>query len=301
MRRRVAFAASTSVTGRSASASCEERLLDREIGLELFVLSRNDRVLGIEEAVLRGLESSPECVVVGARGAAGFAPAIHQPFERRRCRCPVLARGESLGFLDQLLLGGPGLGLRVLEGGEVHPPSLVEGVASCAEALPKRSLGLSIQLGAGPLQGLPLVEEGTHARAAGLPLDLGLRLPGDRLRLEHELFALGLARHTGRAALSTLDGLLGLDGCRDLGQPGVQGGEVTDDVGLSGLLTQLGEPLSALPYRQIRVRHTLQEKIGGGEQLVILAGEVGQGLGVAGTRVGTHLSLTVGGAYEHGS
>jgi len=138
-------------------------------------------------------------------------------------------------------------------------------------------------------------------RAAGLPLDLALRLPGDRLRLKHELFALGLARLTGRAAFSPLDGLLGLDGCRDLGQPGVQGGEVTDDVGLSGLLTQLGEPLSALPYRQIRVRHTLQEKIGRGEQLVILAGEVGQGLGVAGTRIGTHLSLTVGGVYEHGS
>jgi len=214
---------------------------------------------------------------------------------------PVLARCERLGFLDQLLLGGLGLGLRVLKGGEVHPPSLVEGVASCAEALPQGGLGLPIKLGSGPLQGLPLVEEGPHARAAGLPLDLGLRLPGDGLGLDHELFAFGFARLTGRAALRSLDGLLGLDGGRDLGNPVVQGGKVTDDVGLSGLLTQLGETLRALPYRQVRVRHALQEKIGRGEQLVILAGEVGQGLGVAGTRVGTHLSLTIGGAHEHGS
>jgi hypothetical protein len=40
--------------------------LTLEVGLELLVLGRDELVLGIEEAVLRGLEAGPQCVVVGA-------------------------------------------------------------------------------------------------------------------------------------------------------------------------------------------------------------------------------------------
>ena len=215
-----------------------------------------------------------------------FAPAVHQPFERRRGRRPVLARCERLGLLDQLLLGRPGFGLGVLQLGEVNPSGLVEGVASCAEALPEGGLGLPVELGTGPLQGLPLVEQRPHARAAGLPLDLGFRLTGDPLGLADELGTLGLARLAGSASYQYPRWPSSpRRRPRSHGSGHPMRPKITDDAGIGNLLAQLGEPFRTLSGGQVRVRHPLQEKISGGEQLVILAGEVAQCLGMAGARV----------------
>jgi len=192
----------------------------------------------------------------------------------------------------------PGLGLRVLELREVDPPGLVERVAGGTEALPERRFGLAVELGAGALQGLPLIQQRAHASAAGLPLDLGLRLPSDGLSLEDELFALGPAGLSSRAALGSFGGLLGINGFGDLDEPCVQLGKVTDDVSIGGLLAELDEPIGGLPCGHLGVRHALQQEISRGEQLVILAREVGQRLGMTGAGVGTHLSFTVGGADE---
>ena len=63
----------------------------------------------------------------------------------------------------------------------------------------------------------------------------------------------------------------------------------------------LASALAGLLGAEVGVRHPLQQQLGGGQQLVVLAGEVGQRLGGGGAGVGADLALALGGADEDGA
>ena len=202
---------------------------------------------------------------------------------------------------DERLLGGLGLGLAALELGEVHAARLVEAVAGRGEPLPQRGLDVALEPDAAPLVLLPLVEQRAHPRSAGLPLDLALRLGGDRLGLGDDPLALGGRGGAGSVALGGLGLLARRRGGVDLGQLGLERGQVADDVRLGAVLAQLGQRLGRVLARQVRRRDPLVQQVGGGVELVVLAREVVQRLLGGGTRVGADLALAVGRAHEHGA
>ena len=95
MPRSDSLAAARSVTGRIASASARSCLLDREVGPELLLLGRLDRVAGREERVLAARNRAHRRVVVLAGGPPRRPPAVHQPLVRRGRRSPVPARSTA--------------------------------------------------------------------------------------------------------------------------------------------------------------------------------------------------------------
>ena len=148
---------------------------------------------------------------------------------------------------------------------------------------------------------LPLLEQLAHPGAAALPLDLVLGLAGDLLGLGHDGLALGRGHRAGGVALGGLGLLAGGDGLGDLGDLGLEHGEVADDVGLGRVLAELGQSLGRVLGGQVGGRDALVQQVGRGEQLVVLAGEVVQRLLGGGARVGAHLLLALLGAHEDGA
>ena len=178
---------------------------------------------------------------------------------------------------------------------------LVEAVAGRAEPGPQGGLGLAVESGGGALVRLPLVEQLPHTGAARLPLDLAFWLSGDGLGLGDDRLALGRGRGAGLCPVLLLDRALARDARLDLVELGGEGVEVTDDGCVLDLRGQRLEAVGDVLRRHLRERETLLEEDGRGEELVVLAGEVGQRLGIGRTGVGAHLTLALGGAHEDGA
>ena len=200
---------------------------------------------------------------------------------------------SCLGLGDELLLGGAGLGAAGLEVGEPGPAGLVEGVAGVAEALPQGRLGGLVELGAGALVLLP---RSSRARirsplvfhwveAAGWPAicsasaTMASRCDG------------GLG--PGGGAVLGLVGPLGLQAGLDPLDGGLQGRDVADHPGGLDVLLERGQAVGDLLGGDVGVGQPGLEQVGRRRELVVLAGEVLQGLLGRGARVGADLALLV--------
>jgi hypothetical protein len=188
--------------------------------------------------------------------------------------------------------------VRAVERSEVGATRLVERVAGHAEALPETGFHVLVEARTAALVGLPLVQELTHPGATGLPLDLLFGLSADLLGLGDERLTLGGRRKFGgrpshRVGLAAHD-----DGSVDLVELTVQGGEIADDTGLDDLSAQLAHGVGGLLGRHLRVSDPLLQQVQAGGEFVVLAPEVGQGVGVRDAGVGPHLALAVCGLDE---
>ena len=202
MARSAALAVSRSLTGRMAWASLSSSSLTarlpRNSSSSLAAISS----LAAKKASWAALKRSHRA----SSSAREARPAWRQR-SISRLNAPavgpqsVLDR-ERLGLVDELLLGGLGLGLGGLELGEVDPAGLVEGVAGLAEPLPEGPSVSRSSRAPGALVLLPLVEQLAHPGAAALPLDLALGLAGDLLGLGHDRLALDARRRRGPALRS---------------------------------------------------------------------------------------------------
>ena len=217
-------------------------------------------------------------------------------------RRPVGAGRQLLGLGDELLLGGLGLGLGALELGEVHPPGLVEAVAGRAEPLPQRRLGLAVELGtaalhapsthpAGRACGRRWPSTGSCSRA-GPAMDSASATSASRCA------AAGLA---GGPALGVLGAALGLHGGGDGLHLASSAARSPTTPGLGVCSRSLARPSPAsLAPRSVCVTRCSSSSAEA-QQLVVLAGEVGQRLRGGGAGVGADLALALGGADEDGA
>src|SRR5690606_29920137 len=174
---------------------------------------------------------------------------------------PVGARRQRLRLRDELLLGGLGGGVALLELREVVPALAVERGPRVAEALPERLLARPVDTRARALRLLPALEQGAQLLARGAPLHAARVGRGDLLR---GLDDLGTRRERGGLGGGALRLELAAALRRGTAQrvdPRPQPVEVAHRGRLRGLLREARERLVDLLDGQVRAREAgLEER-----------------------------------------
>jgi hypothetical protein len=124
-------------------------------------------------------------------------------------------------------------------------------------------------------------------------------LTGDRLGLGHDRLTLDRCGSACLGASSLLGLSLAGEPGLDRRDAGIEGGEVTDDVCLGDVGLEGAEPLGHLLGGDVGVGQTLNEQVCRRGDLVVLAGEVLEGVIRRRAGVGTHLALLVADLDEH--
>src|SRR5659263_306522 len=169
----------------------EEDELCREVLGELRVHHFVLGVARVEEALLRGPETLPQCVVLVAAGPARRPPLCHEVAVFARGSSPFGGRGHRLGTHHDVLLDLLGGVLGGVEVREVLAAVAVEGGARLGEPLPQFVLARLVDAGAVLLGGLPDVKQPAEFLARRLPLGRRRILSRHRLGGGHDLLTRG--------------------------------------------------------------------------------------------------------------